>query len=162
MSSSHFENVKGQAGYCGIWCGSCVVGNGALPELTRRYQRLVDRYGLRDWGPKDFSFDEFAKGLRSIQSMAACPGCLRGGGRENCELRACATAKGLSDCTECAGRAQCPHGSILEHMRSGALRAGLFVREVGADRACVLGKWLESLRSHWPQSVLFDGQSERW
>ena len=32
------ENVKDQIGYCGIWCGSCIVGNGALRELTRKYE----------------------------------------------------------------------------------------------------------------------------
>jgi hypothetical protein len=40
------ENVKGQIGACGIWCGSCAVGNGALQELSRRYGELLKGHGL--------------------------------------------------------------------------------------------------------------------
>ena len=46
MGVESFEDVKGQIGCCGIWCGSCVVGNGALRELTRRYEEIVENYGL--------------------------------------------------------------------------------------------------------------------
>ena len=44
--TTDFENVKAQVGYCGIWCGSCVVGNGALSGLTRRYRELIDALGV--------------------------------------------------------------------------------------------------------------------
>lgn len=168
MSSASFDNVKCQIGCCGIWCGSCVVGNGTLAELTRRYQRLIDLHDLRSWGPKDFDYDQFDKGLRSIQAMTACPGCLRGGGRADCEIRACAAAKHLADCTECSefgkgsGRGHCPHIKLRDHMRSGALEAGLLVREPGTDRACSLEGWVEELHRRWPQSLLFDGQDEQW
>ena len=37
-----FDNIKGLIGYCGIWCGSCVVSNGALRELTQRYEKLLE------------------------------------------------------------------------------------------------------------------------
>jgi hypothetical protein len=162
MSSGHFESVRAQIGCCGIWCGSCVVGNGALAELTRRYERLLELHDLRNWGPKDFDHDQFAQGLRSIRSMAPRAGCLRGGGRDSCELRSCARARELADCTECGGRGQCPHAGLLGHMRSGAARAGLSVREPGSDRERSLRGWMEEIRSRWPQSVLFDGQSDRW
>lgn len=62
-----FENAKSQIGYCGIWCGSCAVGNGTLRELSRRYSQLVADYDLEEWGPKDFNFGEFLKGLDSIR-----------------------------------------------------------------------------------------------
>ena len=89
-----FENVKAQIGPCGIWCGSCVVGNGALRELTRRYEELTVAYGLAEWAPRDFSYEEFSKGLASLRDMDPCPGCVRGGGREGCEIRACASNHG--------------------------------------------------------------------
>ena len=38
------ENVKNQIGYCGIWCGSCIVGNGTLRELTDKYKDLTETY----------------------------------------------------------------------------------------------------------------------
>ena len=48
------ENTRDQIGFCGIWCGSCMVGNGALRELTRRYEAITKAYGLPDWAAKDF------------------------------------------------------------------------------------------------------------
>ena len=43
MQSKAFENVKNQVSYCGIWCGSCIVGKpkdkyrvGALAHITER------------------------------------------------------------------------------------------------------------------------------
>lgn len=68
-----FENVKNQIGFCGIWCGSCVVGNGTLRELTKRYEEIVRKYGLAEWAPKDFSFKEFTKGLVSMQGIPHVP-----------------------------------------------------------------------------------------
>ncbi len=65
MTDKRFENVKDQIGFCGIWCGSCVVGNGALRELTKRYEQVIQAYGLQEWGPKDFDFKEFKKALSS-------------------------------------------------------------------------------------------------
>ncbi len=78
MESKPFENVKNQIGFCGLWCGSCIVGNGALKELTRRYEHLIIGYGVDKWGAKDFDEKEFLKGLASIQSIPICQGCLKG------------------------------------------------------------------------------------
>ena len=98
MQTKHFENVRNQIGFCGIWCGSCVVGNGALRELTKRYEKLIKDYGLEEWAPKDFDFKEFSKGLKSIQTLPLCEGCLKGGGRPNCEIRTCAQNKSIDGC----------------------------------------------------------------
>lgn len=51
MDLKDFENVRHQIGCCGAWCGSCVVGNGVLKQLTKKYQEMTDAYGLREWGP---------------------------------------------------------------------------------------------------------------
>jgi hypothetical protein len=158
MGLTDFENVKGQIGYCGIWCGSCVVGNGVLSEVARRYGKVTEAYGLREWGPKELDYDTFLKGLRAIQSLEACPGCRRGGGRDNCEIRACARAKGMPDCTECGENGQCNHAEIIGRMRSGALEAGLFVRAGEQDREQLLKQWMIDLASRWPCSMLFDDQ----
>jgi hypothetical protein len=159
MSSTDFENVKGQIGYCGIWCGSCAVGNGVLRELAGRFQDMTEAYGLREWGPKDLNHDEFAGALQSIRRMSACPGCLKGGGRDDCEIRNCARKKSLDGCIECTGSDTCGHAEILQHMRSGALVAGLLVRAGESDREDLLRHWTETLASKWPCSVLFDEES---
>ena len=93
-----FECVKDQIGFCGIWCGSCVVGNGTLRELTVRYEEVTKAYGLKNWAPGDFDYDEFSKGLSSISDIPVCQGCLKGGGRDDCEIRACALGRNLEDC----------------------------------------------------------------
>ena len=90
MKTDAFDNVKDQIGYCGIWCGSCVVGTGALMEVTRKYRELVTSYGLNEWAPEDVDYEKFYAALESVQGAPACPWCLQGGGRDDCEMRACA------------------------------------------------------------------------
>lgn len=161
MEVASFENVRNQIGYCGIWCGSCVVGNGALMDLAGRYERLVEGYGLKEWGPQDFSFSEFLKGLVSLQTIPPCVGCLKGGGRENCEIRACAVAKGIVGCSECQDPAACEHRELLEKMRTGALRAGLKVMTERVDRRALLDRWTAELKNTWPCCVLFLKDEDR-
>jgi len=153
--SEPFENVKNQIGYCGIWCGSCVVGNGVLRILTERYEEIIQNYGLEGWVPKDFDFKEFSKGLESIQNIPLCPGCLKGGGRESCEMEDCCSNKHLSDCTECDDPGECAHQSILEKMRTGARQAGLFVKTENVDRQALIEKWITQIESRWPSNILF-------
>lgn len=149
-----FEKVKDQIGYCGIWCGSCVVGNGTLRELTKSYKELINAYDLKDWAPKDFDFGKFYKGLESIQNMPFCPGCLKGGGPDDCEIRACATNKNLKDCTSCQEFSHCKI-ELLEKMRSGALDAGLSVLTRDADKKELIERWSAELKSKWPCYILF-------
>jgi hypothetical protein len=158
MDSKHrtqaFENVRDQIGFCGIWCGSCIVGNGAFQELTRRYKELIAVYGLEEWRPKDFDYWELLKGLESIAHMQLCPGCLKGGGRDNCEMRLCAETKGITGCYACRETAACKHSEPLEHMRLGAIKAGLFVTTEDLDRQHLIENWTSKLKASWPSSVL--------
>jgi hypothetical protein len=155
MNAESFENVKNQIGFCGIWCGSCVIGNGALRELTKRYEEVIKRYGLKEWGPKDFDFKEFKKGLASIQAMPLCQGCLKGDGRPNCEIRTCALNKRINDCSECDQPEACKYVEILEKMRTGALRADLLVKTEEVNQKKILDKWTDELKGKWPSSILF-------
>jgi hypothetical protein len=155
MEVKPFENVKNQIGFCGIWCGSCIVGNGALSELTKRYEEIIKGYGLEEWGPKDFDFKEFMKGLASIQSTPLCPGCLKGGGNPNCEIRNCASNKNINDCNECDQPTTCQNVEALQKMRTGALSAGLLVKTGNVDRQKLMEKWTAELKSKWPSCILF-------
>lgn len=155
MKAESFENVKNQIGFCGIWCGSCVVGNGALRELTKKYEEVIKGYGVKEWGPKDFDFQEFMKGLTSIQNMPLCQGCLKGDGRPNCDIRICASSRKINDCSECDQPEACKNLEILEKMRTGALRAGLLVKTENVDQKKLLEKWIDELKSKWPSCILF-------
>ena len=155
METQGFENVKDQAGYCGIWCGSCVVGNGTLKKLTKRYEDLVRAYGLDHWGPEGLDFDRFTEGLRLIKGISLCPGCRKGGGRDNCELRACALRKGKDSCNLCPAAEDCKHQEDLHRMRSGAQQAGLFVNTEEGDGKHMIEQWTAELRARWPSCILF-------
>ncbi|UCG86193.1 MAG: DUF3795 domain-containing protein [Gemmatimonadota bacterium] len=150
-----YDSVKPQIGYCGIWCGSCVVGNGALSELTRRYRKTTEAYDLGEWAPRDFDYSEFAQGLASIQAMPTCPGCRAGGGRDDCEIRTCARSRELDDCTKCGDFGKCEHQGILERMRTGAVDAGLMVRRDSRSNDELLREWSAEIERRWPCCVLF-------
>ena len=155
MITEPFENVKQQIGCCGIWCGSCIAGNGVLRALTHRYDDLIKKYNLEGWAPQDFNFKEFANGLESIQTMPLCNGCQRGDGRPHCEIRACARSKNLMDCNECNHLDACSHQTIIEEIRSGAHAAGMFVKTESGDRRTLIEGWTSIMKSQWPGSVLF-------
>ncbi|MDY6833809.1 MAG: DUF3795 domain-containing protein [Chloroflexota bacterium] len=149
-----FDNVKHQIGCCGIWCGSCVVANGTLRELTRRYDDILVAYGFEGWVPKQFDYVEFARGLASIQSMPLCSGCLKNGGREDCEIKHCVSKKGIHDCSQCTEPATCRNSELLEKMRSGALAADLFVKTEDIDEQRLIELWTEELASRWLGDLL--------
>jgi hypothetical protein len=155
MKKKQFDNVKNQIGSCGIWCGSCVVGNGVLQVLTQKYEKIIKDYGLEHWAPKDFDFKEFKKGLSSIQTMSLCSGCLKGGGRDDCEIRICVTNKKIADCNDCDEPEKCSHTEILNKMRTGATDAGLFVKMEKIDSQELIAKWTGRLKNEWPNNILF-------
>jgi len=155
LKAKPFENVRNQIGFCGIWCGSCVAGNGALMELTKQYEKTIKGYGLEEWAPKDFDFKEFLKGLTSIQAMPVCQGCLKGGGNPDCQIRNCASNKKLTECSECDQPTACKNLEMLQKMRTGASRAGLFVKTENVDRQELIEKWTDELKSKCPSCILF-------
>ena len=159
MGAESFEHVKDQIGYCGIWCGSCVVGNGALRELTRRYEEIVEDYGLEGWAPEDLDYKVFSRGLSAIQSMPLCQGCLKGGGNPDCQMRACAVGKGQIDCNDCDRPESCENRERLERMRTGAIDAGLMVKRGKSEGGESVEAWTEELKKKWPSSILFEAES---
>jgi hypothetical protein len=140
-----FENVKNQIGRCGIYCGSCAIGNGTLRELARSLEHVYRSYGVHHWGPKDYDTENFLSGLKSIRGVPFCQGCLKGGGKEDCELRACVRARKLNHCTECILFKKCQHAELLEHMHTGSRAAGMLVMRKGEDRHKVLRKWIKEM-----------------
>jgi hypothetical protein len=150
-----FERVREQIGYCGIWCGGCVVGNGTLRELTSRYAGLINSFGLPEWGPENVAWKELQGGLASIETMPPCPGCLNGGGRDNCEMKSCARNRKIDECNHCSELSACPHDKILHHMRDGAIKAGIPVKTASVEKDAFLERWEPELRSKWPCCALF-------
>lgn len=154
MESKAFKNVKNQIGYCGLWCGSCVVGNGTLKELTKKYEGIIKGYGVNEWGAKDFDSKEFLKGLASIQALPVCQGCLKGDGNDECKIRPCATSKKISDCNECNEVATCKNHEALHKVRTGARHVGMLIKnDKGQEQ--LIEKWTAELKNKWPSHILF-------
>jgi hypothetical protein len=143
MEPAAFENVKSQIGRCGIWCGSCAVGNGTLRQLAIRAAHIIGGYGVDKWGATDFDGQEFMRGLRAIQALPICVGCLKGGGDDACAIRPCAADRRVSDCTECPEMKTCKNSAALEKVRTGALQVGMLARVEGdmTDRRELLTAW---------------------
>jgi len=154
-SKAAYGRVKDQVGYCGIWCGSCVVGNGTLRRLSAGYKEVIRNYGLESWAPKTFDFKEFLKGLEAIKATPSCAGCRKGGGWEACPMRGCVIKKRITDCAECGVQGSCPHAAPLRKMRTGSIRAGLFVKTRKGDQKKLIADWAEKLKTCWPSSILF-------
>ena len=147
-------NVKNQIGYCGLWCGSCIVGNGSLKEVTKRYAHLIKGYGVNEWGAKDFDSSEFMKGLASIQDLHVCAGCLKGGGNPQCKIRPCASEKKVADCNECNETKKCNIAEALQRVRSGALAVGMLLKTGKGNQAELVKKWTAEIRGKFPYCVI--------
>lgn len=151
-----YENVRDQIGGCGIWCGSCAVGNGSLRTLTARFEQVLDAHGVGHWAPAEMDYPAFTRSLSVLREIATCVGCRKGGGRDDCALRACAVERALADCAGCPEFGACPNDAVLEQMREGARTAGLFVREPDEDPADRLRDWSERVKTTWPSRILFE------
>jgi flavodoxin len=133
------------------------VGNGTLKESTKKYEHIIDGYGVDKWGAKDFDGKEFMKGLASIQALPICQGCLKGGGNEECKIRPCASNKKISDCIECNERSSCKNFEALQKVRTGALHVGMLVKtdDDKARQQQLIKKWTAELKKKWPSYILF-------
>jgi len=157
-----FENVKNQIGFCGIWCGSCLGGNGAVLELTRKYEQIIKRSqpALEKWAPKEFDFNEFMKGLACIQAMPLCPGCKKSGGDPTCKIRSCASKKNIVNCSQCDELSECKN---FESLGQDYPKIKEELRKIkGADQKEVVEKWMSELKSKWPHcTLLCESQREK-
>lgn len=158
MEIKAFENVREQIGFCGIWCASCAAGNGAIAELTRRYEEIVKNYNLEKWAPKDFNFGEFMKGLTSIQTMPSCPGCRKGGGDPMCKIRICALEKGAFDCSQCNQLARCVNFEQLEE--NPKVKENL-TKIKNSGRKEVVERWYRELKTKWPHCIVLCDQVKK-
>ena len=150
-----YENVNDRSRCCGIWCGTCAIGNGTLQNLTKKYQDLTAAYGLKQWALKGLNYEEFSRGLTLLKNFPPCHGCLKGGGRDECETKTCALEKDIPDCTLCNQFGACEHKKLINSMRSVSDAAGLFVKKPGTDNKKLIQDWSTRLQQKWPCSILF-------
>ena len=137
-----FERVKDQVAYCGLLCSTCSIGNGTVNVLAGNLRKTLTDYGFKHYGPKEIDYDALLKGLEVLRSTSHCKGCLKGGGNATCSARACASQKGLSECVECGSEKRCKNAGFIRHMRRGARRVGMKVKDGKEDLSKVSPRWL--------------------
>jgi len=147
-----YDEVRNQVGYCGIWCGGCPGGNGSVQELTKRYEKFIVESQVEPYASKDFNFEEFKKGLASIQCMSSCTGCLKGGGNPNCEIRMCAKTKGYINCCDCPSFDGCSKFEELEKLMKDIKSNLKKMKEV--CRHSYIRDQERELALKWPYSIL--------
>lgn len=154
MEQEGFTNVKNQIGYCGIWCGGCIGGNGVVQELARKFEQIVvqSKEGLEMYGPKEFNFDVFMKGLTWIQEMKLCPGCKKGGGNSTCAIRICSSKRNMENCSKCKELISCRNFEELQKYNPKIREDLAKIKNVSQDDA--ITKWTDGLKTKWPHCVL--------
>jgi hypothetical protein len=151
--SSDFENVKNQIGFCGIYCGGCAAGNGAIAEQARRLLNTVEAYEHEKWVVRDFDFKEFMKGLNAIKNASTCPGCRKGGGPATCKVRICGMQKNLSNCGECKQLIPCRDFEHLEKSHPSMKKQ--LMDNAGKSQEQLIMQWRNELKAKWPHCLLF-------
>ena len=157
MEPKPFDNVENQIGFCGIWCGSCAAGNGSVVELTRRYEEVVKKNRLEKWAPKDFDFNEFMKGLASLQKVSLCSGCLKGGGNLACTIRLCAREKKVSNCSQCDLLMACRNFEILEKSHPNIRKELQNMKSTGQKE--LIKEWKDELKGRFPHCLVLCSSS---
>lgn len=159
LETEPFENVKNQIGFCGIWCGSCLGGNGAIQRLAKKFEEIVKNRGLEEWVPKNFDFKEFVKGLGSMQAMSLCPGCRKGGGPSACKIRICALEKSVGDCSLCDQLVKCENFELLEKTHPKIKEDLMKIKN--KNRTELIEKWMSELKGKWPHCILLCASTEK-
>lgn len=93
------------AGYCGLYCGACDIYQQRISQSGSELKNVLDAYGFNEIAkqvPGLEDYETFYKVLDNIITIfGQCPGCQKGGGDPQCEVRRCCREKGYKSCAEC-------------------------------------------------------------
>jgi hypothetical protein len=115
--------IEDQVGPCGILCGACPLGNGAVAENASRTRKHISDCQIPMWAPfvpggEAIDWAAVDQGLEWMQKNACCAGCNNGGGPPDCTIRICARERGTELCSSCEDLDGCNRFEWLkEHSR---------------------------------------------
>ena len=100
------DRIKSQAGPCGIVCGSCPLGSGAVAESAGLTKKHIVDCQIPMWSPfvpggEVIDWAAVDRGLDWMEKYAVCAGCGNGGGPPDCTIRICARERGYELCSSC-------------------------------------------------------------
>lgn len=94
------------AAYCGLYCGACDIYQKRIGQSGKELKKVLDAYRFNEIAtqvPGLEDYETFYKVLNTIVTFfGQCPGCLKGGGPPQCNIRNCCKEKGYKTCAECS------------------------------------------------------------
>ncbi len=110
-------------GYCGLYCGTCPAHTESVANLAQELRAELRRNKCDKAAPglakiPPFAafrhYAQFDELLVALTTMRCRKPCRAGGGSPDCQVRKCATEKGLSGCWECGEFVRCATLKTLE------------------------------------------------
>lgn len=139
---------KDQAGPCGIICGSCPLGSGAVAKTAGQTKKSIVDWQIPTWSPsvpggEAIDWASVDRALSWMEAYARCAGCENGGGPPDCTIRICARERGYDLCGSCEELEECTrfewlreHGQQIKErlMQCRGLSKEEYVKKVDAQR----------------------------
>jgi hypothetical protein len=105
------QEILDKTAYCGLYCGDCAFGTGAIPDLARDLRKAL-REAHFDKAAEVIPFKEFKQYPQCYEVLGAmvklrCGGCRTSGRSKFCKIAQCARKKEVQGCWECAGFEDC-------------------------------------------------------
>ena len=112
MGNSGSNPIQNQFGPCGILCGSCPLGGGAVAKSAKQTRKHISDCQIPMWSPfvpggEAIDWAAVDKALDWMTTYARCAGCRNGGGPPDCAIRICAQERGYELCSSCADLEVC-------------------------------------------------------
>ena len=94
------------AAYCGLYCGACDIYQKRIGQSGKELRKVLDAYQFNEIAtqvPGLEDYETFYKVLNTIVTIfGQCPGCPKGGGPPQCDIRNCCKENGYKTCAECS------------------------------------------------------------
>ena len=98
--------------------------------------------------------EAFVESLDTLKKVPVCPGCLKGGGDDTCQMRECTKRRGLVHCDECDAGEKCPHVKSIEYMREAGKAAGMIALTSQEERTELINDGRNSYFKDYPGTLL--------
>jgi hypothetical protein len=135
---------------CGLYCLDCIPSHPRLFAMVKELTDLLDELRFEHYAelkshtsPVFGGYAQFREVLRSIGDLQCVAPCTKGGGKPNCEVRACVTSHALAGCWECAEHSVCELLEPLKAVHPNLEHHLALIREHGPDG------WADKRRAHY-------------
>ncbi|MBU1671779.1 MAG: DUF3795 domain-containing protein [Actinobacteria bacterium] len=134
MGKKHLEKTA----YCGLYCGDCSFGTGAIPDLARDLRKEMRSFRLEQ-AAEVIPFPEFKNYRECYDLLGAlvkmrCGGCRTSARSRYCNIAKCAVRKKLDGCWECGEVEECKKLEFLEGVHGDAHKKNLRkIKKEGLD-----------------------------